>query len=94
MHGPVVLIYLLASLLPWDMVVINKHLITNQFPEKKAKLLGGGIVLPHCPLRTDFPRARSWGMEGQRGDRSAPLAQLSRQISLRLGGSLTGGPAY
>lgn len=64
-RGSVVLIYLLASLLPWDMVVINKHLITDQFPEKKAKVLGGGTGLPPCPLGTDSPRARNWGMEGQ-----------------------------
>ena len=34
MHGPVVLIHLLASLLSWDMVVINKYLLTDQFPDK------------------------------------------------------------
>lgn len=72
----------------WDMVVINKHLITDQFPEKKANVLGGGIVLPPCPLRTDSPEP-AVGEWSDRIYRSARLAQLSRQISLRLGGSLT-----
>lgn len=107
MRGSVVLIYLLASLLPWDMVVINKHLITDQFPEKKAKVLEEELSYLHVhsgqtPPEPAFGEWRDRELTGHGRPLHlilvcappAPLARLSRQVSLRLGGSLTGGPAY